>query len=112
MKISNFFKNIIKDTFYDKKIDVYSSIEVLGEELDTIITKGELKIQNLDCNVQNTSNDIVQREYGLTIEANIMVSCDGQDVKNTDIIIYNQVDYIVTGVLLFDSHTKIFAKVK
>lgn len=110
MQISNLFKEVIKNTFYDKKIDIYGTTEKIGEELDTIMIKGKLKESDLPCNVHFIGNDVAKKDYGLDIEANIMVTCDKTVAQITDIITYSNQDYTITGILPLDSHTKIFAK--
>ena len=110
MEISNLFKEVIKNTFYDKKIDIYGTIEEIGEELDTIMVKGELKEKDLLCNVHFIGNDVAKKDYGLDIEASIMVTCDKTVAQISDIITYLNQDYTITGILTLDSHTKIFAK--
>ena len=110
MQISSLFKEAIKNTFYDKKIDIYATIEQIGEELDTIMVKGDLKESNLPCNVHFIGNDVAKKDYGLNIEANILVTCDKTVAEISDILTYLNQDYTITGKLTPDSHTKLFAK--
>jgi len=111
MNIPDEFKGAISDFFYDKCISVYESKEVVGEEMDVTIEKGELKQNNLKCNVHLISNEIAKRDYGLDIQANILVTCDTTVAKIGDYLLYNDADFIVTGKLTPDSHTKLFAEV-
>lgn len=110
MQISNLFKEVIKNTFYDKKIDIYGTTEEVGEELDTIMVKGELREKDVPCNVHFIGNEVAKKDYGLDIEANIMVTCDKTVAKISDILTYLDKNYTITGILTPDSHTKIFAK--
>lgn len=110
MNISENFKKVISDTFYDKEIDIFSTIENVGEELDVAKKKGDVIENSLKCNIHQTSNDLVLKDYGLNIEANIMITCDNTKGNIGNIITYNQVDYVITGKLTLDSHTKLFAK--
>lgn len=110
MQISNLFKEVIKNTFYDKEIDIYGTIEEIGEELDTIRVKGKVKESNLPCNVHFIGNDVAKKDYGLDIEANIMITCDKTIAQISDILTYLNQDYTITGKLTPDSHTKLFAK--
>lgn len=110
MQISNLFKEVIKNTFYDKKIDIFGTKEETGEELDTIMIKGEIIEKDLPCNIHFIGNDVVKKDYGLDIEANIMVTCDKSVAQISDILTYSNQDYIITGKLTPDSHTKLFAK--
>lgn len=110
MQIPNLFKEVIKNTFYDKEIDIYETIEKTGEELDTIRTKGNLKEEKIPCNVHFIGNEVAKKDYGLNIEASIMITCDKTVAQMTDILAYLGQDYIITGKLTSDSHTKLFAK--
>lgn len=110
MQIPNLFKEVIKNTFYDKKIDIYGTTDEIGLELDDIKVKGELKESNLSCNVHFIGNEVAKQNYGLDIEANIMVTCDETVADLSDIITYQGQDYTITGKLTPDSHTKLFAK--
>lgn len=110
MNIPKDFKKSIANVFYDKKINIYGTAEKIGEELDTIMVKGELKEKSIPCNIHFIGNDVVKKDYGLDIEANIMVTCDKTVAKISDILTYLDKDYTITGMLTPDSHTKIFAK--
>ena len=110
MNISSEFKEIISSVFYDKEIDVYNIVENVGEELDCTREKGEIKQAKLSCNVHFTSNEMVKKDFGLDIEANIMVTCDTTVAQIGDIITYQNQDYTITGKLTPDSHTKLFAQ--
>lgn len=110
MNITETFIQIISDTFYDKEVDIYDVLEETGEELDIVRKKDNIIEKSLKCNIHQTSNDLVLKDYGLNIEANIMITCDSTIAKIGDILTYKEQDYIVTGKLNFDSHTKLFAK--
>lgn len=111
MNIPNEFKEAISDFFYDKSVDVYEAHKIVGEEMDVTIEKGDIKQNNLECNVHLISNEIAKRDYGLDIQANILVTCNTTVAKIGDYLVYNNNDYIVTGKLMPDSHTKLFAEV-
>lgn len=110
MQIPGLFKKAIADTFYDKVIDIYDVVEKYGEELDVRREKGNIIQSNLRCNVQQTSKDIVLKDYGLNIEANIIITCDEVKGEIGNIISYKNQDYTTTGKLVSDSHTTLFAK--
>ncbi len=110
MDISTLFKQTIADIFYDKIVNIYSTKDETGEELDTIRTKGDLKEDNLSCNVHQIGNELAKKDYGLDIDANIMVTCDKTMAELGDILTYLNQDYCITGKLILDSHTKLFAK--
>ena len=42
MNISETFKKVISDTFYDKEVDIYDILEETGEELDVVRKKGNI----------------------------------------------------------------------
>lgn len=107
MQISELFKQVISDTFYDKEVEIYNTIENVGEELDVVRSRGDLK-EKLKCNVHNVGNKVLQQDYGLDIQANIMITCSSTQAVKGDIITYNNIDYMVVEILTCDSHTKIF----
>lgn len=43
MVIPNEFKNAIASVFYDKTVDIYNTNEEIGEELDVVRVKGDIK---------------------------------------------------------------------
>lgn len=48
--------------------------------------------------------------YGLNIEASIMITCSKTLANENDIVTYKNLDYVITGKLILDSHIKLFAK--
>lgn len=110
MNIPEAFKKAIADTFYDKTVDIFGTIEEIGEELDVTRKKGDIKQPNLSCNVHSIGNEVAQKDYGLNIEANIMLTCNDTVADLGDMLIYDDKIYIITGKLTPDSHVKIFAK--
>ena len=107
MQISELFKQVISDTFYDKEVEIYNTIETVGEELDVVRSKSNLK-EKLKCNVHNIGNEVLQQDYGLDIQANIMITCSSTQAIKGDIATYNNIDYIIVEILKYDSHIKIF----
>lgn len=110
MKLPEEFNEIISSIFYDKLVDIYSSNEEIGEELDAIRVKGEIKEKEISCNVHQIGNEVAKEEYGLNIEANIMVTCNNTTANIGDILTYENEDYSITGKLKPDTHIKLFAK--
>lgn len=110
MELPKNFVEIISENFYDKKIDIYETAEEVGEELDSIMIKGKLKESNVPCNVHFIGKEVAKKDYGLDIEANIMVTCNKTVAEISDILTYLDKDYAITGILTPDSHTKIFAQ--
>lgn len=111
MNITEDFKNAIASVFYDKKVEVYNAEEIVGEELDVERIKGKLK-ETLECNVHFIGNEVAKKDYGLDIEANIMITCESSTGKIGEFVTYNGEDYFITGKLPLDSHTKLFARSK
>ena len=109
MQIPILFKKIIENTFYDKETFIFYPHEEVGEEMDVMLTAGEMKEQ-LKCNIHQIGNEIVQQDYGLDIEANIMITCSKTIAQKGDLLEYGNKLYIITEILKPDSHIKIFAK--
>lgn len=100
-------RNAVSDTFYDKTVELYNTVEVVGEELDAIRQKGELK-EKIQCNVHTIGDKVLKQDYGLDIQANIMLTCSSTKAIKGDIITYNNQDYKVVEILVKDTHIKIF----
>lgn len=109
MNIPEEFKNTIASVFYDKKADIYNAEEIVGEELDVERVKGKLK-EPLECNVQFIGNEVAKKDYGLDIEASIMITCKSSVGEIGDFLVYDNKDYYITGKLPLDSHIKLFAR--
>lgn len=109
MNIPEEFKNTIASAFYDKKVEIYIPKEIVGEELDVERVKGDLK-ESLECNVHFIGNEVAKKDYGLDIEANIMITCESSTGQIGDFLVYDNKDYCITGKLPLDSHTKLFAR--
>lgn len=105
MKIPDLFKQTIKDTFYDKKIEIWSSGTIVDDE-GAIFGSGKKKmIDSFDGNFQFSTREYIQQEYGKEIEANAIVTCDKTVAQIGDILIYNGNDYTIKSKITADSHT-------
>jgi len=105
MKIPNEFKQVIKDTFYDKEIEIWSSGTIKDDE-GAVIENGKLeKIDSFKGNFQFTTREYIQQEYGKEIEANAIVTCDKTVAKISDILVYNSNEYEIKSKIIVDSHT-------
>lgn len=110
MKIPNLFKQAIKDTFYDKEIEIWSSGTMADDEGAEIGNGKQEKIDELMGNFQFSTREYIQQEYGQEIEANAIVTCDKTVAKIGDILIYNNKDYIIASIVPSDSHFTILVK--
>lgn len=88
MKIPDLFKEVIKDTFYDKDIEIWSSGTIKDDEGSVIDEGKQEKIDSFKGNFQFTTREYIQQEYGKEIEANAIVTCDKTLAKEGDILIY------------------------
>ena len=105
MKIPDLFKQTIKDTFYDKKIEIWSSGTIVDDE-GAIIGNGKVeKIDSFNGNFQFSTREYIQQEYGKEIEANAIVTCDKTVAQIGDILINNGNDYTIKSKITVDSHT-------
>lgn len=110
MQISDLFKQAIKDTFYDKKIEIWTSGTTIDDEGAIIGDGKKEKIDSFDGNFQYSTKEYIQQEYGKEIEANAIVTCDETIAKIGDILVYNGKDYIIKANPKFDSHTTLLVK--
>lgn len=104
MQIPNLFKEVIKNTFYDKKIEIWSSGSVTDDEGSVIGNGKKEKIESFDGNFQFSSREYIQQKYGLDIEANAIVTCDKTVANIGDILVYDSKDYTIKSVVPSDSH--------
>lgn len=105
MQISNLFKEVIKDTFYDKKVEIWASGAIIDDEGAFIENGKETLIEKLGCNFQFQTREKIQQEYGNEIEANAIITCDATKAQIGDIAFYNNVEYLIKSKIVFDSHT-------
>lgn len=105
MQISDLFKQVIKDTFYDKDIEIWTKRTIKDEE-GSIIGEGKQdKIDEFKGNFQFTTKEYIQQEYGKEIEANAMVTCDKTIAQIGNILVYNGDNYTIKSKITGDSHT-------
>lgn len=105
MQISNLFKKVIKNTFYDKKIEIWTSGMLVDDEGSVVGNKKEKLIEKLTCNFQFQTREKIQQEYGQEIEANAIITCGVTKAKISDIVLYNNVEYYIKSKIVLDSHT-------
>ena len=110
MQIPNLFKEVIKDTFYDKKIEIWSSGEIKDDE-GAVIGNGKLdKLDSFNGNFQFSSREYIQQEYGRDIEANAIVTCESTVAEIGNIVIYDEKEYTVKSKVPSDSHITLLVK--
>lgn len=127
MEIPDKFKNVIKNTFYDKRIEIWLTEELIDDE-GSIMQKGKrTKIDEFDGNFQFSSREFIQQEYGRDIQASAIVTCDKTIAKEGDILVYSDMkpnsnlyrqkeiaerEYIIKSVIPGDSHFTILVERK
>lgn len=105
MKIPNLFKETIKNTFYDKNIEIWTSGTIKDDE-GSVIEDGKLeKIDNFKGNFQFSTREYIQQEYGKEIEANAIVTCNKTVAQIGNILVYSSNDYAIKSKIILDSHT-------
>ena len=105
MQISNLFKEVINNTFYDKKLEIWSRGELIDDEGAVIGNGKEALIEEIECNFQFQTREKIQQEYGQEIEANAIITCESTQAKIGDIAFYNNVEYCISSKIASDSHT-------
>lgn len=104
MQISDLFKQVIKDTFYDKDIEIWTSGTIKDDE-GAVIGNGKLnKVDSFKGNFQFKTREYIQKEYGMEIEANAIVTCDKTVAEIGNILVYNEKDYSIKSKIVSDSH--------
>lgn len=88
MQISNEFKKIIVNTFYDKEIEIWSN-KTLKDEEGAIVGDGKSKkIDEFKGNFQFSTKEKIKQEYGEQIEADAIITCEKTLAKEKDTLIY------------------------
>ena len=101
------FKKAVSDIFYDKEVGVKSvqiTTNIEGQKKKTI---GNVE-RTFYGNVQFSNRKMACEEYGLREDFDLSITTDAS-VDLNDILNYQDVDYIVTDVLKFDTHNLIVA---
>ena len=101
------FKKSIADIFYDKEVSVKSvqiTTNIEGQKKKVL---GSVS-RTFFGNVQFSNRKMVCEEYGLREDFDLSITTDAS-VDLNDILNYQDVDYIVTDVLKFDTHNLIVA---
>lgn len=104
MNIPDLFKQAIKNTFYDKKIGIWSSGTITDDEGAVIGNGKQKEIESFMGNFQYSTREYIQQEYGKEIKANAIVTCDKTIAKSGDILVYNNKEYEIKSVVPSDSH--------
>lgn len=110
MQISELFKQVISDTFYDKDIEIWTEGSVKDDE-GAKIGNGKLeKVDSFKGNFQFKTREYIQQEYGKEIEASAVITCNKTVAKIGNILVYNNKDYIIKSVIPSDSHITILVE--
>ena len=109
MQISDLFKKIIADTFYDKELKIMTTEKetIRDEEGSVIESKKDILKETLIGNFQFSTVEKIQQEYGKEIVANCIVTCDKTQATVDDILVYSEKEYEIKAIIPSDSHTTI-----
>jgi len=88
MEIPKIFKDTIKEYFYDKKIEIWTT-ETITDEEGAVVESGKLdKIDEFYGNFQFSTKEKIKQDYGENIEANAIITCERTCAKEGDTLIY------------------------
>ena len=110
MYISSLFKEIITNTFYDKQIEIWTCGEVTDNEGAVIGNGKQEKIETFAGNFQFSTREYIQQEYGKEMEASAIITCGTTIAEVGNILVYNDIDYIIKAVVPSDSHYTILVE--
>lgn len=105
MKVPSKFKDIIKETFYDKTISIYSIGKPTYDDEGGAIDGEKTLVEDLQCNPQIQNVEKIRKEYGEDIEAEVVVTCDTTKAKLKNVVNYNGIEYEIVKVIPSDTHT-------
>ena len=110
MLLPSNFQQKVADTFYDKTITILDIPKAIDSD-GGIIKGSETTKSTFLGNVRFNTLGTLQSEVGLTIDADITITCAlNTEVALDDIISYSQRRYVVNNILPSDSHLTITGK--
>ena len=110
MLLPDNFENEISSRFYDKEITVLETRERIEADGGVIREDNVVKTKFLG-NVRFNAQDLLQSEVGLTIDADITITCaKATNVALNDFVLYLGKKYKVNNLLPSDSHLTITGK--
>ena len=110
MLLPDKFKQEISSRFYDKEISILTKQEIIEPD-GGVVRNDEADKGTFLGNVRFNVNAELQSEIGLTVDADIIITCDNEtDVALNDIVTYLGKKYKVNNVLPSDSHLTITGK--
>lgn len=110
MLLPNDFKDKISRRFYDKSITIVEKCEMIEPDGGVIQTTDNVKGSFLG-NVRFFSQESIQNEIGLTVDADIIITCaNDTEVVMGDILLYLGRKYCINNLLPSDSHLTITGK--
>lgn len=110
MLLPNGFKDKISKHFYDKSITILEKREITEPDGGVIMATDTAKGSFLG-NARFVSQESIQNEIGLTIDADIVITCaTGTEVVMGDILLYLGKKYRINNLLPSDSHLTITGK--
>lgn len=109
MKITDLFKQVIADTFYDKELKIMNTEkeEVRDDEGCIIETEKDTVKETIMGNFQFSTLEKVQQEYGKEIIAECIASCEDTQATVDDTLVYLGKEYEIKAIIPYDSHKTI-----
>lgn len=109
MQIPDLFKQVIKDTFYDKELKIMTTEkkQEKDEEGCIIETEKEILQETIMGNFQYSTLEKVQQEYGKEMIAECIATCENTQATADDILVYQDKEYEIKAIISADSHKTI-----
>lgn len=109
MNISNSFKKAIANNFYDKELKIMTTEkeEIKDEEGCIIETEKDIVKETIKGNIQYSTLEKIQQEYGKEMIAECIVTCKDTMATESDICIYKDKEYEIKAIISSDSHKTI-----
>lgn len=104
MKVPSKFKEVIKNTFYDKTISIYSLGKTTYDDEGGVIEGEKTLVEELQCNAQIQNVEKIRKEYGEDIEAEVVVTCDETAANLKDVVDYDGIEYEIVKKIPSDTH--------
>lgn len=104
MQISDLFKQVIAETFYDKDIEIWTSKTIADDEGAVVGNGKQDLIETIKGNFQFKTREKIQQEYGQEVKANAIVTCANTKAVEGNMLVYDAQEYEISSVLPCDSH--------
>lgn len=95
--------------FYDYEVELWKKGETIINDYGVTITSKPTFIKTIKCDIQPTSRELLQREYGIDEVCTKRMFCDNDtSITNNKIIKFKNEDYSISALIEWEDYYDIF----